>query len=78
MLRDLTADANSLAFVIVFRCSELAPNVFLEHDSENLIGILLVEIEECWLSHRCIRVSAADHLAACGRSFTEMFLSLRS
>jgi hypothetical protein len=50
--RELAADANPLPFVFVFRHSELAPIVSPDHDSENLIRVRLVEIQECWLSLR--------------------------
>ncbi len=45
--RDLSAEANSPPFVVVFRSPEFTPIISPDHDSEDLIRIGLVEIQEC-------------------------------
>src|SRR5260370_1850862 len=72
--RDLSADADSLSFVVDFRSPEFTPIISPDDDSEDLIRIGLVEIQECWLPLCRIGVTRADHFAANSRGLAEVLL----
>ena len=67
---------NSLPLVHGFRLAKLRAIISPDDDSENLLWIWLVKIEECWLTSTRIRVMRADHLAAHGCIRPDVVLGL--